>query len=98
MWHVVCGVKGMIRNYITVAIRRLVRNKTNTLLNVAGLAVGIGACVLIFLVIRFEGSYDDFHPNRDRIYRLVSVPFQEGSPLGSGSGAPLPMARALRAD
>lgn len=85
-------------NYFAVAFRRLARNKSQTFLNVAGLAVGIGACVLIFVLVRFELSYDNFHPNHQRIYRLVSVPFKEGSPLGSGPGVPLPVARALRAE
>jgi len=87
-----------ISNFITIACRRLARNKTYTFLNAAGLAVGIGACVLIFLVVRYELSYDNFHPNRYRIFRLVSVPFREGAVLGSGPGVPLPVAQALRAD
>ena len=53
-WHVVCAFGRMIHNYLSVAFRRLARNKTYLVLNVAGLAVGIGACLLIFLVIRFE--------------------------------------------
>ena len=88
----------MIPHQLTVAFRRLARNKTQTFLNVAGLAVGIGACVLIFLLVRFELSFDNFHPDKDRIFRLVSVPFREGSALGSGAGVPLPLARALRAE
>ncbi|HLZ89771.1 MAG TPA: ABC transporter permease, partial [Puia sp.] len=90
------GRKGMIQNYFKVAFRTLFRNKGYTLLNGAGLSVGIGACLMIFLLVRFELSYDNFHPDRDRIYRLVSAPYRPGSPLGMGAGAPLPAAQALR--
>ena len=87
-----------MQRYFSFLIRRLGRNKTYTLLNVVGLAVGIAACLLIFLLVRFELSFDDFHSNPDRIYRLVSVPYRIGSPLGASAGVPLPVARALRAD
>ena len=88
----------MLYHYFILTLRKLWRNKTYSLLNITGLAVGIAACLLIFLVVRFESGFDDFHPNGDRIYRLVSIPYREGSPLGMGPGAPLPAARALRAD
>ena len=76
----------------------LTRHKTHTILNITGLAVGIAACLLIFLTIRFEKSFDDYHNDKDRLYRLVSVPFHPGSALGQGPGAPLPAAAALRLD
>ena len=88
----------MIKNYLKVAFRALRRNKSYTFLNGTGLAVGIGACLLIFLLVQFELSFDNFHPDRDRIYRLVSVPFRAGSPLGMEAGVPLAVARALRVD
>lgn len=87
-----------MRHYFNLSIRRLTRNRTYTLLNVAGLAVGVCSCLLIFLVVRFELSFDNFHPNSGRIYRLVSVPYRDGSPLGANAGVALPVANAVRAD
>nr|MBA2562754.1 ABC transporter permease [Chitinophagaceae bacterium] len=58
----------MIKNYLILAWRTLLRNKSNTFINVAGLSIGIAACLLIFIVIRFELSFDTFHSKKDRIY------------------------------
>ncbi|MCW3118443.1 MAG: transporter permease [Chitinophagaceae bacterium] len=62
----------MIRNYIKTAFRSLLRHKAFSFINIAGLAVGISACFLIFLYVSFETSYDDFHAKGDRIYRVVT--------------------------
>ncbi len=64
----------MFRNYLKTAFRNLQRNKSYAFINVAGLAVGIAAFLLIFRVIQYEESFDNFHPDKDRIYR-VSVHF-----------------------
>jgi putative ABC transport system permease protein len=61
----------MIRNYFITAIRSLWRHKSFTLINISGLAVGMTACFLIFLYVRFEKSYDNFHTKVGRIYRVV---------------------------
>src|SRR3977135_2478735 len=60
----------MLKNYLKTAIRNLRRNKSYSLINVLGLAIGIAACLLIFLVIEFETSFDNFHKKKDNIYRL----------------------------
>jgi putative ABC transport system permease protein len=58
----------MLKNYLTVAWRSLVRNKIYSLVNVLGLALGICACLVIYLITRYEFSFDTFHPERDRIF------------------------------
>jgi putative ABC transport system permease protein len=63
----------MIRNYWLVAIRKLLRHKIHSIINVLGLAIGIASCLMIYLLTRFELSYDTFHPNKDRIYRVVAT-------------------------
>ncbi len=69
----------MLRNYLTIALRNLVRRPGYTLLNVGGLAVGIGCCVLILVAVQHELSYDRFHPGADRLYRVVQdVSWGEG--------------------
>jgi putative ABC transport system permease protein len=61
----------MLRNYITVAYRNLVRRKGYTALNVTGLAVGMACCLLIALYVHHELSYDRYHKNADHIFRVV---------------------------
>jgi putative ABC transport system permease protein len=61
----------MFRNYLKVAMRSLLKRKAFTLINILGLATGMAVCLLIVLFIRSELSYDKFHQNADRIYRMV---------------------------
>ncbi len=84
----------MIRNYYKTAWRSLLRNKTHTAINITGLTVGIAACLLIFLVVQYETSFDNFHQKKDRIYRLVTVVTKPE--LNFGSGVPFPVAQGLR--
>ena len=69
----------MLTNYLKIAYRNLVRQKGYAFINVAGLAVGLAACLVIALFVRHELSYDRFHPNADRVYRVVQpAPDGEG--------------------
>ena len=61
----------MWKSYITIAWRSLWRNPIFSLIHLSGLALAMSACLLIFLYVRFELSYDAFHSKGDRIYRLV---------------------------
>ena len=70
----------MLKNYLTVALRNLLRHKGYSLINVLGLAIGIACCLLILLYVQDELSYDRYHKKADRIYRLVmkvKLPFLE---------------------
>ncbi len=60
----------MIRNYIKVALRHLLRNKGITAINISGLAIGMACCILIVLFIKHELGYNRFHAND--IFRLNS--------------------------
>lgn len=60
----------MWRNYWTVAIRSLAKNRTYSIINIAGLAIGMAACILILLYVRYEESYDDWLPNAANTYEL----------------------------
>jgi putative ABC transport system permease protein len=62
----------MLQNIFKTAWRNLVRHRVNTTINIAGLALGIVVCLIIFLLVRFELSYDRFHPDGERIYRVVA--------------------------
>ena len=61
----------MFKNYLTVALRNLRKHKGYSLLNLAGLALGMTCCLLIMLYVQDELSYDRFHPKAERIYRVV---------------------------
>ncbi len=62
----------MFKNYIKIALRNLQRHKGFSFINIVGLAIGIACCLLIFLYVTDESSYDRFHDNADRIYRIIS--------------------------
>ena len=59
----------MWRNYLTVGIRALTKNKTYAFINIFGLALGLAACLMILLYIRYETSYDKWLPNSDNVYQ-----------------------------
>ena len=61
----------MIRNYLTIATRNLVKSKVYSIINVAGLAAGMACCILTLLYVRDEMSYDEHHIHANRIFRLV---------------------------
>jgi putative ABC transport system permease protein len=61
----------MLKNYFKIAFRNLWRHRVFSGINILGLAVGMTACFLIFLYVRFELSYDKFHSKGDRIYRII---------------------------
>src|ERR1700740_2615284 len=57
----------MFRNYSKIAWRNIIRHKTYSVINVAGLAVGFAAFLLIFLVVRYEQSFDQFHAHKNQL-------------------------------
>ncbi|HEY4876206.1 MAG TPA: ABC transporter permease, partial [Puia sp.] len=80
----------MFYNYFKTAFRNLLRNKGYAVINIVGLAVGVAACLLIFLVIQFETSFDNFHKKKNEIYRLgTELHSQDGLSYTSGSAFPV---------
>jgi putative ABC transport system permease protein len=62
----------MLKNYLKVAVRNLMRNKTYSAINIFGLALGVACCLLLTLYIRDEMSYDKHHGRTEDIYRIVT--------------------------
>ena len=60
----------MLKNYLRVAFRNMVHNKAFTLINLAGLSLGISAAVIIFLIVQYESGFDKFHPDAASIFRV----------------------------
>ncbi|HXB43623.1 MAG TPA: ABC transporter permease, partial [Puia sp.] len=87
----------MFRNYLKTALRNLARHKSNSTINIAGLIVGFAAFLLIFLVIQYEKSFDDFHANKKNIYRVVRI---GKNPINREyrTGVPFPVTLGLRSD
>mgnify|MGYP001552382258 CR=1 FL=1 len=87
----------MFKNYFKTAIRTLVRNKTYTIINIAGLAVGIAVCMMIFMIIQFQTSYDSFHSKKDRIYRVLTESHHaDAVTISYRKNVPFPMPAGLK--
>jgi putative ABC transport system permease protein len=87
----------MLKNYFNIAIRNINRHKGYTFLNVAGLAIGIASCLLISFFIKNETSYDSYHENADRIYR-VAIDIQSRADNRFFAQTSAPLAPALKKD
>lgn len=87
----------MLKNFLKIALRNLLRHKAFSVINIAGLAIGISACLLIFTVVKYELNYEKFQPNYDRIFHVVSRDsFSDG--VTYNPGVPFPALDALRLD
>jgi putative ABC transport system permease protein len=87
----------MFRNYLKIGFRNLSKQKFFSVINILGLAVGMCACILIFLFVHFEFNYDRFHSKAERIYRAWLESTTEGEHHVS-THTPLPLGPALRAN
>ncbi len=69
-WNASSAMPILVFNYLKIALRRLRRHKGHSFINIAGLAVGMAACILMLIWVQNELSYDRFHKNADQIYRI----------------------------
>ena len=86
----------MIKNYITTAFRNFKRNKLFSLINISGLAIGISASLIIYLIVQYEFSYEQSRQDKDRIYRITSDIGFAGGERYKNSGVTMPMPEAVR--
>ncbi|MEJ0106102.1 MAG: ABC transporter permease, partial [Bacteroidota bacterium] len=86
----------MIRNYFKIAWRNLLRHKAYSTINITGLAVGIAACLLIFVVVQYELSFDKFQKNYSRIYRIVTSTKHTDGSEENNPGIPCPAVDELK--
>lgn len=63
----------MIKNYIKIALRSLLKSKATSVINVLGLSIGMACCIVIFLFVQNEMSYDKFHSKSDNIFRVLTI-------------------------
>lgn len=89
----------MFIHYLKVALRNYSRQKLAVAINIFSLTLGIGCAVLIYLFIQNEWSYDQFHEQKDQLYRINRVVYDGGEQIVDGiEGHPMPMAQALKED
>jgi ABC-type antimicrobial peptide transport system permease subunit len=86
----------MLTNYLKIAWRNLVRNKSYSIINILGLALGMTCGLLIFLLVNYHLSFDNFHPDSARIYRIVTEGHRDI--IDYTPAVPSPLGKAFRND
>jgi len=87
----------MFKNYFKIARRNLMRNKGYAAINITGLAVGIAVCMVIFIIIQFQTSFDTFHAKKDRTYRMLTeFKYENGGSISYKTAIPFPMPVGLK--
>jgi putative ABC transport system permease protein len=88
----------MFRNYLVTTLRALLKYRGFSLINILGLAISMSVCLVIILFIKEETGFDQFHKNKDRIYRVNST-VQDGQGMADNlAAAPAPMAEAVKTE
>ncbi len=85
----------MLKNYIKIAFRQLRKQKLFSFINVFGLALSMGACLLIILLVKDAHNYDRFHADADRIYRVITTPDRVDGGSESYATSPFPVGKSL---
>src|SRR5678815_3204592 len=85
----------MIKNYLKVAWRNLMKSKVFSFINILSLAIGLTCCMLIAMYLHYEFSYDTYHKNGDRVYQLGTIFIKEGKE-DRMANTPAPMAKAMQ--
>ncbi len=93
-WHPSHIMPSLIWSYVKIALRKIKRHKGFSLINIAGLAIGMAACILILIWVQDELSYDRFHKKADQIFRINTVDTSGGQTFIQ-AGSPAPLGQAL---
>jgi putative ABC transport system permease protein len=88
----------MLKNYFKIAFRNIRKNKAYSVINISGLAVGMACFMLITLYIKYELSYDKFHKDSDRLYRIDVQNDYTNAGADIFNKTPAPLAEALKSD
>jgi putative ABC transport system permease protein len=85
----------MLKNYIKVGFRNILKYKTFSSINIFGLAMSMSICLLIILMFADQKSYDQFHTKKDRIFRVLMKPVNNNRPYAT---VPYPIASTIKSD
>ncbi len=88
----------MIRHYLKLSIRNLVKQWFHSIVNILGLGFGIACCIMIFIFVQHETSFNKFHENPDRIYRVISRFVEKSGEVGFTSFQPYSIVEGFRED
>ena len=86
----------MFKNYLKIAWRNLIKRKVFSAINILGLAIGFGSCMLIYLFLSYHLSFDNFHANQGRIYRFATE--ERMNDVGYSASVPPAFAKVFRED
>jgi putative ABC transport system permease protein len=88
----------MFKSYLIIAIRNILRHKGHSFIKIFSLSIGIAACVIIYLFVVDELSFDKFHENGDRLFRVVQISYDKntGKETGYQEYMPTPMGPELQ--
>lgn len=84
----------MFRNHLKIAFRSILKNKVFSAINIIGLSIGLSAAFVIGAIVYYDTTFDNFHPDGDRIYRITTA-FTNPEGNFYNSGVAVPLARAL---
>ena len=87
----------MIKNYFKTAWRNLLKNKLSSIINIGGLGLAVGCCLVAFVYISWRINSDDFQKNRDKIYVVERIESKDGVQQLWGN-SPAPMGPMLQKD
>ncbi|WP_296705675.1 ABC transporter permease [Algoriphagus sp.] len=85
----------MFTNYFKIAFRNILRNRLRTVIHILGLSIGISICFLIFNVVNHSYSFDQFHPDKDRIFRINTLTDWGDGESFPNSGTPGPLGEVI---
>lgn len=85
----------MFRNYLKIALRNFWKHKVFTFINIIGLTIGISASLVIYLIVHYDFTFDKFHKDSDRIFRVVSNFSFQGN-LNHSYGVTAPLGAAIK--
>src|ERR1700755_1974575 len=88
----------MFKSYLTTTLRNLWKHKAFTAINIAGLSIGMAACLLILQYVNFELSYDQFNKNISDIYRVYNDRYQNGKLIQHGTITYSAIGKAMQND
>ena len=88
----------MLKSILTTALRNIIRNKSFSIINLIGLSVSMSLGMLIILIVKEQLTFDNFHQDSDRIYRVNTMALRVDGGREPYASAPLPIGRALKED